>query len=156
MRCRFLLPLLALVFVAFAKKQMPVTVHFHLEANAQDTSTFATPVTLHYPPRQAYVEKIPTLTERDVRAVFPFTASDGTMGCAFKLNEHGTLELETLSTDQRGRSLVAVVNGRQVIDMLIDKRVTDGIVTISQGLDPREIALLVKKFPVLGQAKTKR
>lgn len=156
MRFRFLLPLLALVFVAFAKKQVPITVHFHLEANARDTSSFATPVTLQNPPRQAYVEKIPTLTERDVAAIFPFTAPDGTMGCAFKLNEHGTLELETLSTDRRGRSLLAVVNGRQVIDMLIDQRITDGIVTISRGLDPREIDLLGKKFPVLGQPKTKR
>ncbi|SRR5581483_1652293 len=153
MRLRFLLPLLALMFVAFAKKQSQVTVHFHLEANAQDTSTFAIPATLHYPPRQAYVEKIPSFTERDIAAIYPFPADDGTMGCAFKFDEHGRFDLEMLSTEHRGHSLVAIVNGRQVIDMQIDKRVSDGIITIPRGLLPQDIAMLEKKFRVLGSKK---
>ena len=153
MRSRFFLPLLALAFVAFAKKEPPLTVHFHLEANARDTATFATPVTLKNPPREAYVEKIPTLTERDIAAIYPFPASDGTMGCAFKLNDHGTFDLEAVSTDRRGSSIIAVVNGRQVIDMIIDKKVSDGVITIANGLTPRDIELLSKKFPVLGQGK---
>ena len=156
MRFRFLLPLLALIFLAMAKKQPGVTVHFYLEANSRDTNTFASPVTLQYPPRQAYIQQIPTLTERDVFAVYPFDAGDGTMGCAFKLNEHGRFDLEAVSTDRRGSSIVATVNGRQVIDMQIDKRVTDGIITISHGMTPQDIAMLVKKFPVLGQPKKKR
>lgn len=153
MRFRFIPLLLALACLAFAKKQPPLTVHFHAEANSQDTSTFASPVTLQNPTRQAFVEKIPFLTERDIGAIYPFAAEDGTMGCAFKLNEHGGFELEAISTDRRGSSIVAVVNGRQVIDMQIDKRVSDGIITIQRGLTPLEIAALSKKFHVLGQKK---
>ncbi len=153
MRSRFLLPLLALAFVAAGKKEPPLTVRFFLEANARDTSTFSTPVTLKNPPREAFVEKIPTLSERDVSSIYPFPANDGTMGCAFKLNEHGTFDLEAVSTDRRGSSIIAVVNGRQVIDMLIDKKVSDGIITIGSGLTQNDIDLLSKKFPVLGKPK---
>ncbi|MEA3188935.1 MAG: hypothetical protein QOD99_2765 [Chthoniobacter sp.] len=156
MRLRVFLPLLAFLFLAMAKKQPPVTVHFHVEANAQDTASFATPVTMQNPPRQAFVEKIPFLTERDIASVFPFAAEDGTMGCAFKLTEHGKFDLDAVSTDKRGKSIVAIVDGRQLVDMQIDKRVTDGIITVQRGLTPQEIALLEKKYPVLGQTKKKR
>ena len=156
MRFRFWLPLLALSFLAMAKKQPGVTVHFHAEANAHDTSSFATPATLQFPPRQAFVEKIPFLTERDIAAIYPFAADDGSMGCAFKLTEHGRFGLEAISADRRGGSLVAIVNGRQVIDMQIDRMINDGIISIARGLTPMEIAMLEKRFPVLGQPKKKR
>lgn len=156
MRFRCFLPLLALVFIGLAKKQPTVTVHFHVEANARDTSSFATPVMLQNPPRQAFVEKIPSITERDVAAIYPFAANDGTLGCAFKLTEHGRFDLEAISADRRGSSIVAIVNGRQVIDLQIDQRVSDGIITIAHGLGATEIEQMRKKFPVLGETKKKR
>lgn len=154
--CRRLLPFLALLLIAAGKKQPPLTVRFYTEANAKDTSTFAVPVQLQYPPRTAYVSKIAAISERDVVAIYPFQAADGSLGCAFKLDEHGTIALDTLSVEHRGTALVAVVNGRQVIDMLIDKHVTDGIVVIPSGLAPQEILSLKKTFKTIGSQKERQ
>ena len=155
MRSRFFqflpLLLLAIFCTAGAKKKPGPSVRFYAEASERDTSTFAVPVMLQYPPRQAWVDKIPVINEHDIAAIYPFPADDGTMGCAFKLDEHGTLMLDTLSVEKRGTSVVAVVNGRQVIDMQIDRRVSDGVITVPHGLSPQDIALLTKKYKVLGQ-----
>jgi hypothetical protein len=148
---RLLLPVVALLFVAAGKKQPELTVRFFAEANPKDTDTFATAVQLQYPPRKAFVQKIPVISERDVLAIYPFQASDGTMGCAFKLDNHGRIAIDSLSIEKRGSSLVAVVNERQVIDMLIDKRVSDGIITIPRGLTVQEAMMIQEKFNTIGQ-----
>lgn len=148
---RFLLPVLALLCVAGGKKEPPLTVRFYAEANRRDSDVFSSPIQLQYPPRQAYVQKIPTISERDILSIYPFQASDGTMGCAFKLDDHGRIAVDSLSVEKRGSSLVAIVNNRQVIDMLIDKRVSDGIITIPRGLTAQEAALLETKFKTIGQ-----
>jgi hypothetical protein len=51
--------------------------------------------------------------------------------------------------------VVAFVNGRQVIDLLIDKRVKDGIVSIPRGLSALDVARLHKTFPILGAANSR-
>lgn len=152
--CRRLLPILALLLIAAGKKQPPVTVRFYTETNARDTSSFAVSVQLQYPPRKAFVSKIAAISERDVTEIYPFQAGDGSMGCAFKLDEHGTIALDTLSIEHRGASLIAVVNGRQIIDMLIDKHVTDGIAVIPRGLTPAEVLSLQKTFKTMRPSKT--
>jgi hypothetical protein len=153
---RLLVPVLALLFVAAGKKEPGFSVRFFAEANAQDTDTFASPVQLQYPPRKAFVQKVPVISERDVLSIYPFQASDGTMGCAFKLDDHGRIALDSLSIEKRGSSLVAVVNNRQVIDMLIDRRVSDGIITIPRGLTPQEAVMMQEKFKTFGQPDRKK
>lgn len=138
--------LLALGLIAAGKKEPEVMVRFFTEANAKDTGSFSVPVMFQNPPRRGYISKIPNLSERDVRGIYLFPGNDGTIGCAFYLDEHGTVMLDTLSVEKRGTSLLAIVNGRQVIDMLIDRRVSDGIVTIPRGLTPEEGNLLKKAF----------
>lgn len=153
MLCRCLLPILALAFMGSAKKPTQAVVRFHTEANARDTDTFSTPVIFHNPPRQAFIQKVAVISERNILAYYPFEASDGTMGAAFKLDELGRIQLDTLSVDHRGSSIMAFVNGRQVIDMVIDKRVSDGIITIPSGLSPVDIARFKKEFKLLGGKK---
>ena len=152
----FLLAILCISCLGMAKKQPETTVRFFTEANAQDTDRFADPVMLHNPPRMAYIENIPDISERDIEAIYPFPAPDGTFGCAFKLDEHGKIALNTLSIERRGTSLVAFINARQVIDMTIDRPISDGIVVIQFGLTPQEIDLLKKRFHVLGDDGKKK
>ncbi len=151
-----MLPFLLLVFVAAAHKKNDVTVRFHTETNPRDGETFAMPATLQYPPRQVYLSKVPEISEKNIAAIYPFPAVDGTAGCSFKLDNSGRIALDTLSASRKGTSLVAFVNARQVIDMQIDRRVSDGIITIPRGLAAQEILLLQKQFKVLGQDGTAR
>ena len=148
-----LLTVVSLLLVAGAKKETG-TVAFYTEGNptGADTTSFSTPVQLQYPPRKAYITKVPSISERDVTAIYLFVAADGSWGCSFFLDDHGKIMLDTLSIEKRGTSLVAVVNGRQVIDMLIDKRVSDGIVTIPRGLNVNEARSLRHTFRLLNPA----
>jgi len=152
----FLFLLLALALAGFAEKMRRVSVTFHVETNARDTGAFAIPVKLKNPPRQTFIEKMPSITEQEIQAIYPFPANDGTMGCAFMLDDHGRVWLDTLSVEHLGRSLVAFVDGRQVSDVLIDKRVSDGIITIPYGLTNNDIASLKGKYPIIGQHKLRK
>lgn len=156
-----LLPILfAAALLTGAAKKPELTVRFHVEANRLDSERFAQPIALKHPERQAFIEKVASLSERHIQAIYPFRAEDGTWGCAFKLNESGRINLEVLSTERRGSSLVAFISSKvgthQVIDMQIDRVITDGVITIQHGLTDLEIAALQKQFPTLGQPQKKK
>lgn len=150
-----LVPIIALGLVGAAKKEPAVTVRFHTEGNARDGEVFTKAFTLGTPPREVFLAQVPNIAEKDITAIYPFPASDGTMGCAFRLDPHGRLSLDALSVEKRGGSLVAFVNGQPVSDILIDRRVSDGVVTIPRGLSKEIIGLLSKKFRVLTPEKPK-
>ena len=126
-----------------------ITVRFYVEANPRDTEAFSTPITFTNPPRQAFIEK--------VRSMYPFQAADGTWGAAFLLDNKGRIELEAASTLRRGSSMVVFVVTKhgihQVVDMVIDKPVRDGIITIPKGLTELEIRALAKEYKLMVPAK---
>lgn len=149
---RFLLPLLALGLIAAASKPK-VTVRFHIEVDASSGDAFMMSAQTPDSPHPLTLSKTAEISESDILAIFPFPADDGTIGCAFRLDAHGQLVLDTLSSESRGAMLVGFVNGRAVTAMLIDRRISDGIITITRGLRPEEILLLRKAFPTLGAKK---
>jgi hypothetical protein len=151
--------LIAGAFLGMAKKPV-ITVRFFAEANKLDSERFAKPLTFRNPPREGYIETVPTIHERYIRAVYPFQAKDGTWGCAFKLDNSGRINLEVVSTERRGTVLVAFVGTKlgvhQVVELLIDKPIRDGIISIPNGLTELEIAAITKEWPVIGQTKKKK
>ena len=134
-----------------------ITVRFYVEANPRDTEAFSTPITFTNPPRQAFIEKVPSINERTIRSRYPFQAADGTWGAAFLLDNKGRIELEAASTLRRGSSMVVFVVTKhgihQVVDMVIDKPVRDGIITIPKGLTELEIRALAKEYKLMVPAK---
>jgi hypothetical protein len=154
-----LLPLVAVALTGMAKKPK-ITVRFHVEANPEDRPPFAMEVKFQHGGRKGYMQTIPFVSEQDIQAIYPFRASDGTMGCAFQLNRTGTNNLEIVSSANQGKTIVAFVGTQkgmhQVTDMVIDKRVSDGVITIHGGLTDAEVAALTKQFNVLGQTEPKK
>ena len=152
----FVVPLLLLAFSGFARKE-DFIVRFYAETTQQDTERFASPVELKYPPRSTFVARVPFVSERDVKGVFPFSTPDGSWGCSFQLDPSGRLRLYTTSTENRGRSIVVFVGTKrgthQVIDMIIDRPISDGIITIQRGLTIMEIKALQDHFPIVGHGK---
>ena len=158
---RFLsLTVLALAFLGMAQKPPGIIVRFFVEANKQDSETFSTPITLKNPPRSAFIEKIPAVSERSFRAIFPFRAADGTWGCAFKLDDQGRLDLDTVSSSKRGFAIVPLVitkaGKHQFSEMVIDRSVKDGIISIPSDLTELEMAELKKSYPVIGEGPKKK
>ncbi len=149
-----LLPILALSLLGMAKKPQ-ISVRFHAEANPRDGEPFTVPAKFHNPDRDGVVEKIPVVSERDIRAIYPVPAADGTFGCLFQLDDHGRVGLQTVSTERRGALLIAFISTKagthQAAELLIDKPIVDGKIYIPSGLTQLEIEALQKQFPTLGQ-----
>lgn len=138
-----------------------VTVRFHAETNARDGATFAMPIKLAYQGRSTYLAKVPEFSERNIVAIYPFKSPvSETWGCAFQLDVQGRIRLETMSNQAKGSALVVFIgtkNGQhQVMDMLIDRPVTTGLITVPRGMTELEVAALRAQFPVIGEEKGKK
>lgn len=137
---------LGLACVAGAKKKPELTIRFYAEVPAENSSSFSTTVERADGSGTMNLSKVPTVSEKEITSFTPFQNADGSIGAYFYLDQHGTLLLETLSIEHRGKILVALVNGRRVLDLLIDKRIKDGIAAIPYGLTPQEVDLMRQKF----------
>lgn len=134
----------------------PLSLRFHTESAPISGDSFTMTVPLEENSgRKICISKVPVISEQDVRAIYPFPADDGTLGCAFKLDEHGRIAIDTLSQERRGSLLLGFVNSRLVTTMEIDRHVTSGVLYIARGLRPEEIEIMKKHFPVLGENKKK-
>lgn len=127
-----------------------ITVRFFVQATTFDTS-FATKVEVGTPPREVIIEKIPSISERDIASFYPFQAPDGTYAVAFQLDRHGQIILETLSSSKRGSLLIAAINGRVISPLLIDKAITDGIIYVPSGFTQPELRALGSSFLITGR-----
>jgi len=151
----FAIALLALPFSAHAmSSKSDVSVRFHSEANPNDGEAFSIPVTLVNQRRQVYVSRVPDFSEKQIDKILPYQARDGSWGCVFKLNPQGRIRLETMSGEIRGSALVVFIatkaGRRMVSDLIIDRPVSDGIITIPRGFTAFEIEALKKQFKTAG------
>ena len=137
--------------VAGGKKDDASAVSFHLETEAGDNPKmiFQQPM----PNGQArHFRRMPEISSKDLTAFSPFPADDGvSYGVMFKLKGNAQRRLNAVSTNNQGRWLLAMANGRAVDAVLIDKPVDDGFIVIWQGVTEQEIKQLDKALPRLGE-----
>jgi hypothetical protein len=121
------------------------TFRVHAEANANNGPVFSTQTRLFG--KLVTIEKVPSISERDVTGLQIYRAPDGTYGALFQLNDHGRLALDSLSIERRGGFLFVFINGRPLTELQIDRRVSDGKIYIASGLTTNEIELMKKNWP---------
>ncbi|MBA2271638.1 MAG: hypothetical protein H0W20_13750 [Chthoniobacterales bacterium] len=129
------------------------TLRAHLEANANDGTAFSTQIRSGITGKNVVIEKVPTISEQDVVAFYPYQAPDGSYGVLFQLNDHGKLALDTLSVERRGRFLYVFVNGRPAAELQVDRRVSDGKLYVESGLTAADVALMKKEWRLIGERK---
>lgn len=134
-------------------KRLHCIFRVHTEANPQDTEVFANSVRAQFSGKAIAIEKLPRLSEYDVAAFLPYPAGKNNYGVLLQLDEHGRLALDQLSVERRGGVLFVFINGRPITEFQIDKRVSDGRIYIASGLTARDIDLMKKDWPVIGQRK---
>lgn len=137
------------------RKKEALSLRIHGEGGAEEGEKFTVPVVL-MDGRRTALSIMPLLTEHDVKSVYPFKAPDGSYGAYLRLDTHGANLLTQYSIERMGRNnvLAVMLNGRQVIDVLVDKPVRDGIFCIPAGMTMIEEARLVNFFPITGQEKS--
>ena len=143
----------SLVRAAGSKRRDPnIAVRFHSQVSTYDPS-FAAKVKAGVPERELTVEKIPSLSERDVESFYPYKAADGSFAAAFQLDRHGAVVLETLSGQNRGRAMVVAVNARPIAVLTIDKKINDGVIYVPYGFTLDEIHKLGESFSLMGESE---
>ncbi len=130
------------------------TFRVHVAANANDSAVFAQPIR-SLAGRDVFIDKTAWVTERDVKAFYPYGAADGSYGVLLELDDHGRTVLDTLSVERRGSHLFVFVNGRPLTELQVDRRVSDGKMYLASGLTATDIRLMNKDWKILGRKKKK-
>ena len=101
-----------------------------------------------------YFRKVPEISTRDIVAFSPFPADDKrTYGLVFKLNKQAARRLFASTTNNRGKLLLALVNGQALGVVRIDKPVNDGILVIWNGVTTQEIQKYDLLAPRIGETE---
>ena len=138
---------------AGGKKDDAASVSFHLETEANDNPKMVFEQAMPNGPARHF-RRMPEISSKDFVAFSPFPADDGvSYGVMFKLKPNVQRRLSAISTNNQGRWLLAMVNGRAVDAVLIDKTVEDGYIVIWQGVSEAEIKQQDKALPRLGEQK---
>lgn len=141
----------ALPLQAGQSKPPPVSIRLFGEGKEQEGDSFVTPVELTNPQKRIFLRKVPVITERDIKAFYPFPGADGSVGAYFRLDPHGADKLDQFTVEDRGKLAVVMINGRVSAALRIEQRVTDGLLFVPGGILPNEIVLLQAKYPVIGR-----
>ncbi|HEY0370286.1 MAG TPA: hypothetical protein VGC85_11865 [Chthoniobacterales bacterium] len=128
------------------------TLRVHAEGNSHDGAPFSTAATSANG-QPVILQKVAAITEHDVVSFRTYPANDGSYGAVFVLDNHGRLVLDTLSIENRGSYLHVLLNGRNLAELQIDRRVSDGKLYVASGLTNADIELMKKTWPAKGVKK---
>ena len=94
-----------------------------------------------------YFRISPMVTHRNIRAMKPMPAEDGTWGAVFLLDEEGWKSVQATSAVDNGKLLRVMVSGRPIEFQRISRPVTDDhLICIWRGITEAEIAAMQKKY----------
>lgn len=123
MRFLFLLALVLASAAALAADKPPLSIRLHSEGLEREGPSFVTPIDLTVPPKRIFIRKVPIITEKDIKAIFPFTEESGSLGCTLILDNSGRERIEEFTTSSRDAIVVALINGRIAAAMTVDRRI---------------------------------
>jgi len=155
MRCFSAIFLLLVSCALLRAADQKITIRLHQEGTEQEGASFVKPVTLINPPKKTFIRMVPVMTEKDIVEFYPFTAPDnsGSFGAYFILNPDGAARMEQHTASQRDTMLIALINGRIATALMVDKKITNGIITIPTGFLTSEIVQLEALYPTRGKEK---
>ena len=144
----------ASVHASGRKRRDPsIAIRLHAQVYAFDPE-FTAKIKIGTPPREITIEKLASISERDIASFYPYKAADGTFSAVLQLDRHGSAVLENLSAQKLGLSLVVAVGGRAIAALKVDKPISDGVVFVPYGLTEPDIRAMGASFPIMGQNET--
>jgi hypothetical protein len=139
--CLFLVP-----FLLGMGKKVPYSLTFHSQASDMDLPKSYFPFDLGG--QRLLFKVIPEVSQENVVAFHPFPSETGNgQGVALQLDFRGRGSLEIVTRNRRGEYLLAMVNGQPVDFMVMDQPVSNGLISIWQGVPAEVIAAMDKKLP---------
>ena len=154
--------LLALSFTAVEapasgrrKRDPSIAIRVHAQVYAFDPE-FTAKIKVGTPPREITIEKLASISERDITSFYPYRAADGTFSAVLQLDRHGSAVLENLSAQKLGLSLVVAVGGRAIAALKVDKPISDGVVFVPYGLTEPDVRAMGASFAIMGETEADR
>ena len=141
------------ILLAKGGKRPPLSITFHLEANSAEGRKLSVPVDTKM--GKKFIQKSPTFSTKDIIAYHTFVSPhpNEMYGVALQLSKTAAQRLQYISAENKGRYLIANING-VVVDMLyIDKQVDGRVITIWRNVDPKFIAIVNPILPKIGETK---
>ncbi len=151
---RIILSILALclctpAFASGGKKKTKNRLTFHLEGHHTDGQKMVFPLQMGN--KKRFFQKTPLVMNKEIVAHKPFFAQDGTAGSTFLFNRAAINRVSALTTQNQGKWIVAMLNGRAVDSVYIDRPIIDGKLVIWQGLTKAEIIAFDYVIPHIGE-----
>ena len=136
-------------------KKPKFTLSFHPQAGDAESprSVFHYQIPGH--PEALTFKRVPEITQENVSAFHSFPASNGNgYGVALRLDLRGTNALELMTRTRMGEVVLALVDGKPVDYLTIDRPVADGMLTIWEGVPEPMLKLMAEKWPPINQLKS--
>ena len=150
---RLILSLLALTCLVpaygFGKKENKNRLTFHLEGDQTDGPKMVFPLPMGN--KKRFFLKSPLTFTKELVAYTPFFAEDGTAGATFAFNRGAMTRIAAMTTQNQGKWLVAMLNGRPVDAVFIKNPVNDGKLVVWQGIKESEILAFDYVLPHIGE-----
>ena len=125
-----------------------VSISFHAMASENDMKKTMFPVEIGG--KQVLFKLVPEFTQENITAFHSFNSEDGkSNGVTLKLDFRGAANLEIVTRTPPGEYLMAMVNGQPVDFLALDTVISDGMVTIWQGVPDSVVKKMDKKYPRL-------
>jgi len=140
---------------AGGKKGEDSGISFHLQGDSSDNPKMI--FEQFNAGRKMVFRRNPEFMTKDIAAFNPFPSQDGEgFGAVLQLKPAARNRLAAVTNANTNRWMLAVVNGRRVDAVVIDKEVTDGYLVIWKGIGAAEIEAFDKTVPRIGEAKPRR
>jgi preprotein translocase subunit SecD len=136
--------LLATGCALFGDKEQ-TTLRFHEQFDPSLPSKLYRDVTIPKTSLTMQVDRYPVLTERDIQAATIYPTAGGP-AIMLRLEFHGNMVLDELTTRGRGRYLVVFLNGRAVEAWFMDKRINNGVFLVEGDFTEEEAKKAVESL----------
>jgi hypothetical protein len=126
---------------AGGKPDKKASVSFHIQGDATEHPKMIFAQEMNG--KNMNFRRVPEVSTKDVASYTPFpSAGGGDYGAVFRLKRSAASRLSAISNASQGRWLAAMVNGRIVDGVFLDKQIDDGVMVIWKGITLEDIAAL--------------
>ncbi len=133
-------------------KNMAVSFHLETDAATNPKMVFEQDIA----GKKRFFSRTPDISTKDVVAFGPFLSDNQVdFGMVLKLRPTAAARLESITSANQGKMLLATFNGRRIDAVMIDQTVKDGHLVIWNGITEAEVKECDKVAPRLSEQKKK-
>lgn len=135
---------------ASGKKGQTAGISFHMQADQSDNAKMIFPQATNG--KMLVYKRVPEIITKDIAGFAPFPSKDGEgYGVVLQLKPGPKNRWSAVTSTSVNRWVAAMVNGRVVDAVMVDKQIDDGMIVIWKGIGEAEIAAFDKEVPRIGE-----